>query len=85
MRTCFFLYFNEEAPARDASSVLDRRGFDVRVQSPDEHLREWAVLALKDMSGRVTSLGFGLTERRLSRLASRLGGEYDGHEVEIPR
>jgi hypothetical protein len=83
VRTRFFLYFEDEAPAREAGSVLDRRGFDVRVLRPDEHVEQWAVHAWKDMPGRIVSLRFRLTERWLSRLASRLGGEYDGNEVEV--
>jgi hypothetical protein len=85
MRTRFFLYFDDEASAREAGSILDRRGFDVRVLRPDEHVAQWAVHALKDMRGRIVSPGFRLTERRLSRLASKLGGEYDGNEVEVAR
>jgi regulator of ribonuclease activity B len=85
VRTRFFLYFDDEPPAREAGSVLERRGFDVRVLGPDEHVEQWAVHALKDMRGRILSPGFQLTERRLSRLASRLGGEYDGNEVEVAR
>jgi hypothetical protein len=65
--------------------MLDRRGFDVRVLSPDEHVEQWAVHALKDMRGRIVSPGFRLTETRLSRLAAKLGGEYDGNEVVVPR
>jgi Regulator of ribonuclease activity B len=85
VRTRFFLYFDEEAPAREAGSILDRRGFDVRVLRPDEHVEQWAVHADREMPGRVVSLRFRLTERRLSRLASKLGGEYDGNEIEVAR
>jgi hypothetical protein len=85
VHTRFFLYFDEEAPAREAGSILDRRGFEVRVLRPDEHVEQWAVHADKDMPGRIVSLGFRLTERSLRRLASKLGGEYDGNEVEVAR
>jgi Regulator of ribonuclease activity B len=83
VRTRFFLYFDEEEPAREAGSILDRRGFEVQVLHPDEHVEQWAVLADKEMPGRVVSLRFRLTETRLSRLASKLGGEYDGNEIEV--
>jgi hypothetical protein len=83
VRTRFILYFDDEAPADEAGSILDRRGFDVRVLHPDEHVEQWAVHALKDVPGRIVSPRLRLTERRLSRLASKLGGEYDGNEVEV--
>jgi regulator of ribonuclease activity B len=85
VRTRFFLYFEDEAPAREAGSVLDRRGFAVRVLPPDEHVEQWAIHAQKDMPGRIVSLRFRMTEKRLSRLASKFGGEYDGNEVEVAR
>jgi hypothetical protein len=37
------------------------------------------------MPGRIVSLRFRMTEKRLSRLASKFGGEYDGNEVEVAR
>ena len=75
------LSFVDEARAREAGAILDRRGFEVRVLGPDNDVEQWSVHALKEAAGPVISRGFGLTELRFGWLARRLGGHYEGHDV----
>ncbi len=80
MRTRFRLSFVDEARAREAAAILDRRGFDASVLAPDGAADEWTVQAVAEVPGPAFSRAMGLTELRMGWLARRLGGEYEGHE-----
>ena len=82
VRTRFLLSFVDESRAREAAAILDRRGFDVHVSGPVGTADEWSVRAVKEIPGPLVSRAMGLTELRLGWLARRLGGKYEGRDVE---
>jgi hypothetical protein len=76
----FYLYFPRREDADEAGRRLREDGYDVAVDmgADDEN---WLALASADLGEEE----FEPAEGRLQKLAGELGGEYDGHEREVPR
>lgn len=73
----FYLYFPERSRAEDAIRSLEGRGYSVTLRPGADG--SWLALASKP----VPSWQLAVVERRLTRLAARLSGEYDGYERDV--
>ena len=72
----FFLYFPQEEPARRAGHALEAEEFSVRVQQSPGADGSWLCVATKPVvptHGRMVEI-----RKRLTALATELGGAYDG-------
>ena len=74
----FYLYFPDEAGAREAGRRLEASGYEVDVRLGADDVN-WLALALKDIDHD----DLWEHEERLTALATELGGEYDGHEIDV--
>jgi hypothetical protein len=75
----FYLYFPEERDARSAGARLEAAGYAVEVR-PGADDGDWLALAERDLADDES---LDEVEEVLERLAAELGGEYDGHEVDV--
>ncbi len=76
----FYLYFRGEREAKSAADELTAAGFSVQCQRSAGD-KDWLCLASINVIpkiGPLTSI-----RRMLERLASKLGGNYDGWETEL--
>jgi hypothetical protein len=72
VRHNFHLCFSLWIDAARAATILDQRGYEVAVSSGADE--RWQVVASKT----IPSWQLVLVERRMTRLATRLHGEYEG-------
>jgi len=73
-----YLYFHSEAAASSAAAEL-KPEFEVEIQAPSDGMKDWAVLAQQ-----VAALDEAALEALMARLttvAQRWRGEYDGWEA----
>lgn len=74
----FYLYFPREEQAREAGSRLETAGYDVDVRPAAGDVK-WLAFAEKE----IPRDDLWQIEEELGRLAEELGGEYDGHEIDV--
>jgi hypothetical protein len=74
-----FLYFAEEAGAREAAEAVESAGYEVTLTRPDETVAQWSI---KAESTRVVDYSNVAGFRALfERIAETHRGEYDGWEA----
>ena len=78
-RASFYLYFPVEDDARSVGDRLSREGYDVVVRLGADDVN-WLALAEKD----IEPAELDDFARALEAVASDRGGEYDGHEIDVP-
>jgi hypothetical protein len=74
-----FLYFRDEAAARNAAAAAEQAGYDVTVTAPDEGVEQWSVRA--ETTRVVDETNVDAYRALFARIAAEHGGEYDGWEA----
>ncbi len=72
----FYLYFASESAARNGADELQRVGYRVEIHPSAAGGEQWLALTHR----QVSDAELDDAEKRLSELAARLGGEFDGYE-----
>ena len=76
----FAFYFPTEAAAKTAEWKLSGKGFEVRVEVPDENHEQYLVVAVATLVPTLKAMNALSAE--FEDLAEELGGDYDGWGAE---
>lgn len=76
-----YLYFDGEAPARDAASRAERAGWATTVNEPSSDIPQWAVEAVREAT--LTPEFVEESTDFFEGLADVPGGDYDGWEAAV--
>ncbi|HEY4613210.1 MAG TPA: ribonuclease E inhibitor RraB [Bacteroidota bacterium] len=77
----FWMYFPAEERAYKAAAELSKQGFKVDVSPPHNGHDAWLCLAFMQLVPRFSTIE--KYRKRLTALAERHGGEFDGWEMEV--
>ncbi len=77
----FWMYFKLEDRAYKAAAELSKQGFTVDVSPPHDGHDKWLCLAFTHIVPRFPTLE--KYRKRLTTLAERHEGEFDGWEIEV--
>ena len=80
-----YLYLPDEQSAGAANAEAEQAGYRVQVRPPDadDDPPLWSLQAEREMV--VSAEAIGAERERLTAIAERLGGEYDGWEAAVTR
>ncbi|HEY5614432.1 MAG TPA: ribonuclease E inhibitor RraB [Bacteroidota bacterium] len=77
----FWMYFAAEERAYKAAAELSKQGFTVDVSPPHDGHEKWLCVAFQYVVPRFPTLE--KYRKRLTALAERNGGEFEGWEIEV--
>jgi hypothetical protein len=77
----FWMYFTLEDKAYKAAAELSKQGLTVDVSPPHDGHTKWLCIAFTHIVPRFPTLE--KYRKRLTTLAERHGGEFDGWEIEV--